>query len=75
MSMAKANRPDKAKVVREFETMKSFELSARDLYAQIARDPRVSDQEIRETFTRLAEDEHRHAGLVQSIIDLVTDGL
>ncbi len=75
MTTAGANRPDKAKVVSEFETMKSFELSARDLYGQIARDPRVSEQKIRETFARLAEDEHRHAGLVQSIIDLVTDGL
>jgi rubrerythrin len=62
-------------VLREFETMKSFELSACDLYTRIASDARVTSQEIREAFARLAEDERRHAGLVQEIIDLIRKAL
>ena len=61
----------KNNVIGEFETMRSFELSARDLYHQIARDPRVNDLKVKDAFRRLADDEQRHAGLVQEIIDLL----
>lgn len=71
--MPRPSNPDKAKVIKEFETMKSFELSARDLYVQIAGDPRVGARKIRDAFTRLADDERRHADLVQEIIDLLRD--
>jgi len=73
--MPRANSQDKAKIVSEFETMKSFELSARDLYREIAGDSRVTEPRIRDAFRRLAEDEHRHAELVQEIIDLIDKGL
>jgi rubrerythrin len=69
--MPTANSQDKAKIVSEFATMKSFELSARDLYREIAGDLRVAETRIRDAFRRLAEDEHRHAELVQEIIDLI----
>lgn len=69
--MPKASSRDKTKIVCEFETMKSFELSARDLYREIAGDPRVQEPKIKDAFRRLAEDEHRHAELVQEIIDLI----
>jgi len=71
MNMANARNPDKAKIAGELETMKSLELSARDLYTQIANDPRVDPEKIRNAFAKLAEDEHRHAGLVQEIIRLL----
>ena len=71
MNMANASNPDRAQIVSEFETMKSFELSARDLYTQIANDPRVDQEKIRNAFAKLAEDEHRHAGLVQEILRLL----
>ena len=71
MNMANARNPDKAKIASELETMKSLELSARDLYTQIASDPRVDQEKIRNVFTKLAEDENRHAGLAQEIIDLL----
>jgi rubrerythrin len=73
--MPKANNANKAKIISELATMKSYELSARDLYRQIAADPQVVEPEIRDAFTRLAEDEHRHAELVQEIIDLVEKAL
>lgn len=73
--MSEASDRDKAKIVGELTTMKAYELSARDLYREIAGDPRVTEPAIRDAFQRLAEDEHRHAELVQEILDLVDEGL
>jgi rubrerythrin len=67
----KPNKPDKEKVLAEFDAMKCFEQSAAEMYTEIAFDRRVTEQKIKNVFTRLAEDERRHAGLVQEIIDLV----
>ncbi len=55
--------------------MKSFELSARDLYTKIAADPPVGPQKIKTAFASLAADEQRHADLVQEIINIVTNAL
>ncbi len=55
--------------------MKSFELSARDLYAKIAADAGVGPQKIKTAFASLAADEQRHADLVQEIINLVNDAM
>jgi len=62
---------DRSKIIDEFETMKSFELSAHNLYTRIADDPRVSERKVKDAFRKLAEDERRHADLVQEIIDLI----
>ncbi len=59
----------------ELASMRSFELSARDLYREIAGDPRVREQKIRDVFATLADEEQRHAELVQEIIDLVDGAL
>ena len=69
--MAQTNNQDKGKIVAEFEAMRSFELSARDLYQEIANDSRITQAKIRDAFVKLAEDEHYHAGLVQEILDLI----
>jgi len=61
--------------VAELASMRSFELSARDLYREIAGDPRVREQKVRDVFVRMADDEQRHAELVQEIIDLVNEAL
>jgi rubrerythrin len=73
--MATMNEHDRDKIIHEFETMKSLELSAHDLYRQIARDTRVPDLKVKDTFKRLASDEQHHAELVQEIIDLVRQTL
>lgn len=73
--MARTSRRAKGDILREFETMKSFELSARDLYAKIATDPHVGSQKIKAAFASLAADEQRHADLVQEIINIVTNAL
>ncbi|HSW02547.1 MAG TPA: hypothetical protein VLI39_20460 [Sedimentisphaerales bacterium] len=73
--MANANNSKKVKIVSELTTMKSYELSARDLYREIAGDPQLAEPKIRKAFARLADDEHRYAELVQEIIDLVEKSL
>lgn len=71
--MAETNSPSKGDIVGEFETMKSLELSAHELYAKIARDPSVGPQKIRTAFASLAADEKRHASLVEEIISIINN--
>ncbi len=73
--MAKIKQQDKDKIIGEFETMKSFEESARDLYIRISSDPGVENQRIKNTFRIIAEDEQRHIDLVQKIINIVNVSL
>ena len=73
--MAKIKQRDKDKIISEFETMKSFEASARDLYVRISSDPGVEDRNIKNVFAKIAEDEQRHIELVQKIIDIVNASL
>jgi rubrerythrin len=73
--MAKTDSQPKDHILREFETMKSFELSARDLYTRIAASPKVEVQKVKTAFASMAADEQRHADLVQEIIDLLHHAL
>jgi len=73
--MAQTSNPDKGEIIREFETMKSLELSARDLYTQIAAASDTEPQKVKAAFTSLAADEQRHADLVQEIINIVNNAL
>ena len=73
--MAKIKQQDKDKIISEFEMMKSFEASARDLYLRISSDPGVENQRIKNTFAKIAEDEQRHIELVQKIINIVNASL
>jgi len=67
--------PDKKKIIRDLEVMKGFELSAKDFYTRIYSDPQVKEQQVKEAFKSIAEDEQRHAEIVQEIIDLVNNTL
>ena len=67
--------PDKKKIIRDLEVMKGFELSAKDFYTRIYSDPQVKEQPIINAFESIAEDELRHAEIVQEIIDLVNNTL
>ncbi|MHC4543575.1 MAG: ferritin family protein [Planctomycetota bacterium] len=73
--MVKIRNQDKDKIISEFETMKSFEESTRDLYLKISSDPNVEDQHIKDIFGKIAEDEQRHADIVQKIINIVNNAL
>jgi rubrerythrin len=73
--MAETGNQPKDKIIAEFETMKSFELSARSLYARIAVDPTVRQKKVRDTFAVLARDEQQHAEVVQEIIEIIRESL
>jgi rubrerythrin len=73
--MPETHSQTKDNIIREFETMKGFELTARDLYTRIAADPSIGPQKIKTAFESLAADEQRHADLVQEIINIVTNAL
>jgi rubrerythrin len=72
--MARTSEQNKKKIISEFQMMKDFELSAKDLYVKIAASPDVK-QQIKDTFAKIAEDEQRHADIVQKIINIVTNTL
>lgn len=74
-SMAKMENRNKEKIISEFEMMKEFELSTRDLYIRIINSPDVKDQKIKDIFAKIADDEQRHAEIVQKIINIATDAL
>jgi hypothetical protein len=73
--MAKISQRDKDKIISDFETMKSFEESTRDVYIRISSEPSIEDQNIKDVFGRIANDEQRHAEIVQKIINIVNSVL
>ena len=73
--MPKITNQNKKKIISEFEMMKNFELTAKDLYIKIATSPDVKEQQIKDTFAAMAQDEQRHADIVQKIINIVTNYL
>jgi rubrerythrin len=66
---------NKKEIISEFEMMKDFELTAKNLYIKIASSPDVKQQQIKDTFITMAEDEQRHANIVQKIINILTNTL
>jgi rubrerythrin len=73
--MAKIMQQDKDKIIGEFESMKTFEESARDLYIRISSESSIEDKNIKDVFGRMAKDEQRHADIVQKVINIVTNAL
>ena len=73
--MAKIKQQDKDRIIGDFQTTKSFEESARDLYVKISSDPSIRDQKIKDVFGKIAKDEQRHTEIVQQIINIVTNSL
>ena len=73
--MAKINQQDKDRIIGDFETMKSFEESARDLYIKISSESSIEDQNIKDVFGKIAQDEQRHAEIVQKIINIISTSL
>jgi rubrerythrin len=73
--MARLINQSKKEIISEFEMMKDFELTAKDIYIKISNSPDVQQQQIRDTFARIAEDEQRHADIVQKIINIINNTL
>lgn len=73
--MTEIRNQNKEKIISEFEMMKDFELTARDVYIRITKSPDVKEQQIKDIFAKIAEDEQRHADIVQKIINIATNAL
>jgi len=72
--MAGLSKHNEEKIISEFKMMKEMELSARDLYTKIAGLP-DAEQQLKITFATIAQDEQRHADIVQKIINIVNNTL
>jgi rubrerythrin len=66
---------NKQKLIREFETMRLIEQDAHDFYVRAAQDLTASDQQIRNCFHRIAQDENHHVELVDQIINIIRNCL
>ncbi len=73
--MATITNQNKEKIISEFEMMKDFELSTRGLYIEIVGSPDVENQKVKDIFSKIADDEQRHADIVQKIINIATNAL
>lgn len=73
--MAKIKNQNKEKILSEFEMMREFELSTRDLYVKIINSPDVKDRNVKDIFVKIAADEQRHADIVGKIINIATNAL
>jgi ferritin len=73
--MAKIRNQNKEKIISEFEMMRDFELSVKELYIKIINSPDVKEQKINDIFAKIADDEQRHSELVQKIINIATNAL
>jgi rubrerythrin len=73
--MTRIRNQNKEKIISEFEMMRDFELSTKDLYIRIINSPDVKDQKIKDIFAKIADDEQRHADIVQKIINISSNAL
>lgn len=73
--MAGIRNQNKEKIIGEFEMMRDFELTIRDLYIRITKSPDVKEQQIKDTFAKIADDEQCYADIVQKIINIASNAL
>lgn len=62
---------DKEKLLQYFEEMKGLEESTRDYYKKISLDPDVDNQEVKDTFERISNDEQDHANLIGEVLNII----
>lgn len=65
----------KRKLLGEFNTMKLMEQDAHDFYLKISLDPGVTEPEIRQSFSNIAEEEKVHMELVDRIMNIICNCL
>lgn len=66
---------NKEQLIEWFSQMREIESTAKDMYFGIAENPEVADEEIKNAFRKVSEDEGRHAQIVQKIINIINGGL
>lgn len=66
---------NKQKILNEFGTMKMLEQDACEFYLKALQDESVKDEEVRNCFRIIAEDEQHHIELVDRIRNIVNNCL
>jgi rubrerythrin len=64
-------KEDRERLLNYFEQMKALEESTRDYYIKIYEDRNFEDQEIKDTFKRISEEEQGHADIIEKVITLI----
>jgi len=64
-------KEDRERLLNYFEEMKALEESTRDYYTKISIDRNFEDQEIKDTFKRISEEEQKHADIIEKIINII----
>jgi len=65
----------KENTLSEFETMKLIEQNAHEFYLKASENPSLTDQRVRNCFSKIATDEKHHVVLVDRIINILTNCL
>jgi rubrerythrin len=65
----------KQNLLNEFQTMKLIEQDAREFYLKASNDPEVTDQNLRDSLVKIAEDEAHHVELVERMMTIVKNCL
>ena len=66
---------NKQKLLNEFGTMKMIEKDAHDFYFKASQDESVEDEDVRNCFSIIAEDEQHHIELVDRITNILNNCL
>ncbi|MFA5744832.1 MAG: hypothetical protein WC887_01320 [Candidatus Paceibacterota bacterium] len=61
----------KEKLLKYFEDMKALEESTRDYYMKVSLDPNVDNQEVKNTFEKISNDEQRHADSIGEVLNII----
>ena len=62
-------------IITDFETMRSFEETARDFYLKVCADPKVKDELTLKVFKRIADDEQKHVETVDKILSIIKNSI
>ena len=64
-------RLNKKRLITDFRLMRDFEISARDQYLEISKDPMAKRAGVQDEFKLISQEEDKHVKIVDTIIDLI----
>ena len=66
---------DKKTLISEFNQMRELEEWASGFYLNISLDDRIQNEEVKDVFREISNDEIRHTKIVEKIINIVNNNL
>jgi len=68
-------KEEREKLIAYFREMQGLEESTRDYYKKVSLDRDFDDQEVKDTFERISEDEQKHADIIGRVIVLIENNV